>query len=42
MFIATIDIITALSYRQALIVDEIQVPRENYHLKDSHLQYVFT
>ena len=38
MFIATIDNITALSYRQALIVDETQVPRENYRLKtsDSH------
>ena len=41
MFIAAIDNIAALSWRQALIVDEIQVPRENYHLKDSHLQYFF-
>ena len=41
MFIATIDNIAALSWRQALIVDEIQVPRsrENYRLKASHLQF---
>ena len=25
--------------RQALIVDETQVPRENYRLKARHLQY---
>jgi hypothetical protein len=42
MFIDTIDNITALSYRQALIVDEIQVPRENYRPKASHLQFAFT
>jgi len=39
MFIATIENITALSWRQALIVDETQVPRENYRLKASHLHF---
>jgi len=39
MFIATIDNIAASSWRQALIVDETQVPRENYRLKASHLQF---
>ena len=42
MFIATIDNIAALSCRQALIVDETQVPRENYCLKTSQLQIYFT
>ena len=40
MSIATIDNMTALSCRQALMVDETQVPRENYRLKTSHLQIV--
>jgi len=39
MSIATIDNITALSWRQSLIVDETQVPRENYRPKASHLQF---
>ena len=39
MFIATIDNITALTWRQALIVDETQVPRENYRLIASHLHF---
>ena len=39
MCIATIDNIAALSCRQALIVDETQVPRENYRLKARHLQF---
>ena len=39
MFIATIDNIAALSCRQALIVDETQVPRENHRLKATHLQF---
>ena len=38
MYIATIDNIAALSCRQALIVDETQVLRENYRLKARHLQ----
>ena len=41
MCIATIDNIAALSCRQALIVDETQVSRENYRLKISHLQFFF-
>jgi hypothetical protein len=39
MCIITIDNIAALSCRQALIVDETQVPRENYRLKARHLQF---
>ena len=42
MFIDTIDNIAALSCRQALIVDETQVPREKYRLKASHLQIFLT
>ena len=42
MCIATIDKTAALSCRQALIVDETQVPRENYRLKTSQLQFFFT
>ena len=41
MCIATIDNIAALSCRQAFIVDETQVPRENYRLKTSQLQFIF-
>ena len=41
MFIATIDNITALSCRQVLIVDEIQVPRENYRPKTCYFHIFF-